>query len=388
MSTTLANINSLINDKRRDTSNDAVDMTAEGFRAINSTLQIWQQQHDWPWTITSSNIDYNEGITRYAVPADYKAAIDLKPYRIPRSVEFTYTSPNSFDSDTIRTKRFTIEQTDQTENIRIKYAGDSAFVHALTSYDSDGLWVASGDASAISSNTYDWYDLGGSTRFTAAAGTSMVLTNSTMPSKDFSKYEDRSNLYLNIELPDVTNFTSVSLKWGTDASNYYTSTSTTDYLGDSAIAGWNKMKFGWAAATEVGSPDASDITYAVITVAYGAGVTGTFRVENLFISENVPLTMKYYSTNMITDISAGDKLQIFNDAAATGDTPLWTGKWDMITETFVSSVMETIFWITGEYNDKALSESNIQKLIGPMKQQFPTRRRRVELLITADINKK
>lgn len=361
-------------------------MEGEGYRAINSVLQLWQTEHDWPWTITKTNIDYNEGITRYAVPSDFKAAIDLEPYRTPRTTEFVYTSPNSFDSDMVRTRRFTIEQTDQSENIRIKHSGDHTLIHGLTDYDSDGTWAASGDATGLADDTYDWFDLGGSTKFTASSGTSMVLTNSTISSKDFSKYEERGSVYLNVNLPDVTNFTSVSIKWGTDASNYWTVTSTTDYLGDAVAAGWNKFKFAWPSSS-TGTPDAADIQYAQITIAYSSGVTGTFRVENMFVSENVPLTLKYYSINMTYDVSETAQAQLFTSGTATTDYPLWSGKWDMVTEAFADSVLEIIFWMTGEYNDRAVAEHNIGKIIGPLKAQFPSRRRKVELLITQDINK-
>ena len=60
MTTTLNDLNTVINDRRRDTGTNSIDMTTVGFRAINSTLQIWNGVHDWPWTIKTVN--FNTGV--------------------------------------------------------------------------------------------------------------------------------------------------------------------------------------------------------------------------------------------------------------------------------------------------------------------------------------
>ena len=47
MSTTLSDLNNLINDRRRDSGSNSIDMTTTGFRAIKSTIDLMQQVHDW-----------------------------------------------------------------------------------------------------------------------------------------------------------------------------------------------------------------------------------------------------------------------------------------------------------------------------------------------------
>lgn len=390
MSTTLANINTLVNDRRRDDTANSIDMTGDGFRAVNGALQIWDQQHNWPWQIFKTEIQYNEGITTYNIDSSlaFKALIDLRPSRgTENSNEFYYVSNNKFDSDSIRTNRFAIKTESQNQYLRLNYTGEQATLNASSSLDSNGTWVGATAISNVATDSYEHFSQGASVKWDYS-GTTGTLTNSDMSSTDVSRYAQRSTVYFDVYLQSVTNFTSFTLKVGSSSSAYITGSITTDYLGNTLVVGWNRCKLVWdGTTTVVGTLDNTAWNYIQVTVAYsGNPSTSSNRIENFFISENIPITLEYYSHFMSNDISASADVQVFNDSAATGDLALWSGEWDYVNEAFVNSVMEIITWMTGESSDRNTSVERIRALVDPLKSRMPSKRRYPEMSLVADIN--
>lgn len=384
MATTLADLNNLINDRRRDTGSNSTSMTGDGFRAINSVINLWQQMHDWEFTIEKQIIQYNEGITRYALNSDNKRARDIKYYKGSQTQNFDMVGGGVFDSQTLKTHRFGFETIGQTERIRLKANGNKADITTATSYNGDGTWIGASGASNIATDSYECFEQPASTSFDLTTATAATITNSTVSSKDISSYENRGNFYFNIYLPTITSLTSITIKIGSSASNYWTTTVTTDYIGDSFSANnWNKCKGTFT--TSVGTPDASAITYIQVTLTYSGATTATgYRIENFFVSENVPILYEYYSNNFCYDVSGTTKVSIFNDSAATTDYPLFSGKWDYISEPFINSVLEIIFWMTGEYNDFTIARTKVLEIVTDLKKQLPSKKRYPEMQFTLE----
>lgn len=393
MSTTLAEINALINDRRRDSTSNTIDMTGDGFRAINSVLDLWSQSHDWPWTIKDVKFNYNSGIDWYSldtIASDFKTPLTLKPYKNEnKSEEFWMVAQSKFDSAQTKTRRFAITDMNGKQYLRMNAGyGNKVSVHTATQYNNDGTWVGDTAISNVSTDEYEGFELPTSVKFDYS-GTSGTLTNSTMTSVDLNSYADRSNLYLDLYIPEVENFTSVTIKFGSGAGDYYQITTTTDYLGETPSEDneWYRFKFSWNSPTTVGSPDITAIDYIQITLSYSVDQSATgFRIQNIFISENVPVVLTYYSNNMVYDVSAGIQTAHFTDSGDTTDYPLWSGKWDVVTEAFINSVLEIIFFMTGEYTDFGISKQKINEIVEDLKQKHPSRRRKPATFITVDLN--
>lgn len=389
MTTTLATINALVNDRRRDTTALSVDMTAEGFRAINGTLQTWNQEHDWPWQLESTLIQYNDRITRYNIPTswDFKALVNIRPYK-PTQVadDLYYVGQTKFDGDTTHAHRCAVEIKGQAQILRCKYQGWSQDIDAMSSYNSNGTWVGATAISAVATDLYDSFEQPSSISFNYS-GTSGTLTNSTLTAMDLSRYVGRSNFFVNFNMQSVANFTGITLKIGSSASNYITIAATTDYLGNTPTIGFNKFGFAWSGTTTVvGTPVYTAITYAQITITYSSNPsTIQNNLENLFVTENVPMTVDYYSNNMVVD-TTGAKTQIFTDATHTTDTPMWTGTWDFVNEPFITSCMETVSYLTGEQNDEADAFAKAGKHLEPLKARLPSKRRYPQFQMSPDVN--
>lgn len=390
MSTTLANLNDIINDRRRDTSSNSVDMTTDGFRAIVGALQVWDSEHEWPWQITKTAINYREGITTYRLASslNFKAVIDVRLTRaFENKIEFEYVSNNRFDSDTIYTKKIAIKTEDQKQYLRLKYTGATLVINQASDVTSNGTWVGATAVSNLSKDSYESFNGNTSLKFDYS-GTTGTLTNSTITAIDVTQYAQRSGIYFDIELKSITSLTSITMKFGSSSANYITGAVTTDYLGNSFVLGWNRVCLEWSGTTTVvGTLVNTAWTYAQVTIAYSVNPTTVGNhVENFFISENVPMTLEYYSHNTCYDVSGTVAVQVFNDAAATTDYPLWSGDWDLLNETFVNSVLEIIFWMTGENDDRAVAITRIQSFVAPLKAKYPSKRRYAKMQLSADIN--
>lgn len=395
MSTTLSYLNTVINDRRRETGTSSVDMSTVGFRAINSTLQIWNEVHDWPWTIQKINFNYNAGIDAYpldTIVPDFKYPLTLKFYKPNNKIsEFVMVSPLRFDSAYLFTRRFAIDVSGRLQTLRCKSIdGNSASINTATAYNQNGTWIGASAISTVTTDNYEGFGLPTSTSF-VFNGTTGTLTNdgntySTFCPVDLRSYNNRSNLYFDINFGSVTNLTSLTLKWGTDSSNYYQATATTDYLGNAFTTGWIRIKIPWSSPTQVGTPTDQTTNYLQLTVTCsGSTNLGIVRVQNFFVSENVPLTLTYYSTSMV-QTSSGTLSQVFSNAANTTDLPLWSGRWDMASEPFIDSVLETIFAITGEYSDMGIAKAKIVEIVTPLKQRYPSQRRYPTMQIITDTN--
>lgn len=387
MATTLADLNSIINDRRRDTTSHSIDMTGDGFRAINGALDVWNQIHDWPWQIETTVLKYHSGINSYTLPSRFKAAIDLRPSKSP-STEFRMVSQNSFDTKKIYPNRFAISTKDRKQRLLIQHAeGASVLLHALNSLSSNGTVTAGGDISNLTADQYESYLGKGSLKFDYS-GTSGTITITGLNPMDLSRFQDRSAAYLLFNPSVVSNFTSISLKIGSGPSDYYSITATTDHLGDDLVANQaNRIKFNWANQSTTGSPDITAIDYLQITIVYGSDPSATaMRVEDLFISEDIPLQFDYYTTNMVYDVSGDAYISNFNDATATTDYPLLSGDWDYAREQLVTSVLQYIFFMTGEFTEYQVVVNNIEELVKPLRDKLPSKRRKPEFALVPDVN--
>ena len=382
----LNNINTLINDRRRDTTSNSIDMTAEGFRAENSTLNEWNRLHDWEWQIEDTIINYNEGITVYSAPSGFKAPIDLTKHKPPKTKEFDRVSETAFESSTLTTNRFAIQTIGQTDYLRIKTSGDWAQITTLSSTASTTTTVA-GAMSALGVDSYESYSVGASLKFDYS-GTSGTMTIDLGSAIDLSRFQGRSGIYWDTNFSAYTNWSNITLRLGSSSTNYWTAAVTTDHLSRTPTGGqWNRHGFQWTSLTKVGSPGIAAIDYIQIGVNFSVDPALTdCRIENLFIAENVPLKFEYYSNNMVVAVSSSAKTQTFSSATATNDQPLWSGKWDWVNEAYVNSTLENIFWMTGEYNDLAVAQNKIAQIVEPLKRVLPSRRRYPETVMKFDIN--
>lgn len=154
-----------------------------------------------------------------------------------------------------------------------------------------------------------------------------TILNSGLTSENLTDDYNLSSWILDFKTPEITNLTSVTFYWGSDSSNYYSVTQTTNYDGGAFTADFNNtLKFAWSGATVTGTPDKTAIDYIRIDINYGAGQTNqtSYKLDNLRLVRPEVLTLHYTSWNVGTS-SGGTQLKVFT---ATTDIPYFSGQYD------------------------------------------------------------
>jgi hypothetical protein len=387
MAVTLTNIKNELDDQRRDSSADTFDIETEGLRAINRALRELNRKHDWYQKTTT--IDFYGEVDDYATPSDYKshAPISLRK-QTDHSSNFNYVRNERFD-EYCAVSRFSnmFSEGHISGNVRlkIKTSGTVLTLHAAEDHDANGTWVGANGAGNVTTDNNEKKVGAGSINFDLTSATAATLTNSTMTAVDLSSVEDVSKVFMWVYLPTVTNLTSVEFRFGSDASNYWTETITTDQLGDSLVAGtWNRIAADWDSS--VGSPDSSAVDYIQFIFNYSSAATDTdFRINNLIVSQKVPLTFEYYSKNMVLDNGDSTTEMETFDGNDDSDTLLFHD--DDLLDVIVDMSMPNVFRQQEEGNADLSTANNLRfESLREMQERHPTKRLKPTSYISVSSN--
>lgn len=172
---------------------------------------------------------------------------------------------------------------------------------SLTSASADGSsWVLFGDATSVAQDIDDFVKGAGSLKFniSAAGGTTAGIQHSALNPVDMTDYfGGTSAFFIWVKINSTTNLTNYILRFGTDASNYYSKTVTTQADGTAFVAGWNLLKFDVSSYSTTGTPTNTNIKYFVIYMTKTAGkVSETdYKFDWLVLKRGVIHYVDYYS---------------------------------------------------------------------------------------------
>ena len=172
-------------------------------------------------------------------------------------------------------------------------------------------------------------------------------------------------------LPDVSHATSFTFFWGSDSSNYWSATVTTDIDGEAFVANnWMNLAFDWSTATQTGSPNSSALNWWRLDFNFSAGQTNITkcRYDTLRVAKPETLTFYYLSWHVGTDTTG---TEIFKFGATT-DIPFFSGKYDHY-KTAVGHQMASIYF----YNARLIpfaqaEEAQATKALERARRIFPT----------------
>jgi len=258
----------------------------------------------------------------YAIASDVKGTrlIDIYPQvrRLPRDIwtqaynqAFDVAKENIFNS----LNMFTVSFNTGIKTVRINapFLNPPVIINQAESITSNGTWAVSGTASSLEVDNVNYVQGAGSLSFDVTSG-SAILTNSTMSSIDLSSFVGQSSLFSYVYVPTGSYLTSVTMKWGSSASDYYSSTVTVNQDNVAFVNGWNTCKFDWATASTTGTPDDTAINYVQVTLV----VTGTMygcKVNGINSILGSILDYEYYSTCLFRNSSTGAFQENISDDA-------------------------------------------------------------------------
>lgn len=263
-------------------------------------------------TIRSARIEnaiYSH-VYNYAIASDVKGdngIIDIKPIGFrSRLDEVNARTSREFSSRRDR-DTFSIEIVNGIKTLKLsKKVGTHTVLHGMDSLVSEGTVTGSGDVQNLDTNTLEKVAGYGSIQFGLSGATGQGVITIALPSNiDLSSIEDVGALFNWLSFPDATRLTNIVLRWGTDSSNYWYKTITTPH--DRAAFESNVFtlqRADWVSATEVGTPDATQIKYLAILINYtGVAPLSNVRLDNITAGGGEAFEATFYSDRFFKSVS-------------------------------------------------------------------------------------
>lgn len=314
-----------------DSSNGTLS-TANIVNFLNEGLRRIRRRTEIPTSLYVTEMFLMNGIYTYALPAGYTdyASINgtgvlpdnLDFLRIERETDFyrAFLHVNSYSESRNGSNRGALINL-----VNPALATPTVNLATEASGAGQGTWVAdvASDATNVRTDTLIFKVGSGSVEFDIDVSQSVndyaQLTNTTMTAVDLSgtNVANIGTMTVFVYLP-TANFTSFTMNWGSDTSNYYTQTVTTQINGGAFVAGWNTLGFDWSTVTPAqttGSPDNSAIDYLLFRATYPNTMTDQVgvRINGIYMREKRLVDFHYYSDYLIIDGVTGQPKEYFTD---------------------------------------------------------------------------
>jgi hypothetical protein len=185
--------------------------------------------------------------------------------------------------------------------------------------DSTTNWSTGDDATSLTADTLKYKTGSASLKFkidkTLSGNQRATLKLQISPSLDLSSYVNLGNFFLNLYMVNTTGFSSITLKWGQNISNYYWVSQTVNADGTLYNNSWNEFIFDWNNANVIGSPTSNNVSYFEINIDYNESQFASpqwWNLDTLQIISPDRFILRYYSQNVITDSSGNLKKDFSN----------------------------------------------------------------------------
>ncbi len=145
-----------------------------------------------------------------------------------------------------------------------------------------------------------------------------------MTAVDLSSFVNSGTLFNWAFIPDSTNITGFTARWGSSISDYFEQSITTNFNGQGFNNGWNRLGFNWDGATTTGTPDSTAINFIYLQMTYDVAQADMNDVRFDDVEMKLPEVLEnhYYSKFFAQDASGnpkagfadGDDATLFQDA--------------------------------------------------------------------------
>lgn len=373
MSVTISSLFSNFNTYVGDSSTDRIT-DAERYQYLTEATAWLLEELGNEHMVSTYAMNYLDGIHKYKITssvADLLIGADLRREEEFQTQSFTRKSPREIAEDIGQgsgESSWAVERTDGDAYLIVNH--NSRYLpKTISDFDSltsaGGTWAldaVTSDGTNLTVDTNEMKQGSASLNFDVTVAQSgnnrATLSNSTLTSMDLSDYENLGTFSLWVYIPVITNFSSVTLYWGSSDSAYTSLTKTTDHNGSAFVVGWNRLTFDWASGTVTGSPDFTAVDYCRIDFNYAAGYSNTtdFRVDDLVLVRPEKLTFHYISYN-VGFVSTSDSTEI-TAFTATTNVPFFSGRYDQYRHP-VAHKAASLAFLSLRLRQEALDEDNL-----------------------------
>lgn len=175
-------------------------------------------------------------------------------------------------------------------------------LNSCDTFDGNGTWTAGTNVTDVATDNLNFVEGTGSVRFDLTSTTGYI-ENSAMDAVDMTDLDPEGELYLWVWMPTGSEFNSVTLRWGSSASDYWEATATVAQDGTAFATGWNLLAFSWP-SSDTGTPDVSSVTY--LRVAFDCdSAQNPVRIDAVTSSLGQLFEVGYYSKYLFRDAVTG-----------------------------------------------------------------------------------
>ncbi len=245
-------------------------------------------------TATIANTIHSS-IYDYQLPSDLKGSKIINIYSQTGSINpISKVYTTNFEVNKL-TNTFAVKYNSGTKTLKYSSSGLGSGT-TIDTLGAVGGWAATADCENLEADSNNYKSGNSSLKFDlSGASTSGYLETSTLTSVNLSSTKQEGSIFLWVYLPTSSIITNFILRFGSGAGAYWSKTETTQTDGTSFIDGWNLLRFNWSSATKTGSPDASAISYARITITYDGTASNDLRVDNMVYRYGELFSIDYYS---------------------------------------------------------------------------------------------
>jgi hypothetical protein len=272
----------------------------------------------------------------YDLPNDVKAdaVVDLRPQVTDSRGEFeTYDllSPEEFDRrKKTETGIFTIYDDDLTRRLRISADVEDQTLQVDALEDTGwGTWDTDGvNDSDVKVDADDFIEGTGSIRFQTDTGdttdSTIGIQKDSVTAFNISPYLARGQAFVDAKLTVAdTGIHQISLRLGSDSSNYYQINDSNQNDCSDFQAGWNKIRWDFQNKTTVGTPADTAIDYAALFWSRDTTTTALLHLndtdwgfDNLVLKRGKYYLLSYYSRFVWQDTAFALSENSSNDSHA------------------------------------------------------------------------
>ena len=309
---------------------------------VRSNLKIDPQKKIWSdpdlnryinegqrWVLNDANVEWQSSQTvGYLVPVldyqEYRASIDDLPEnffstkikklikaRASNGTDITF-SDWAIYSNSVATAPSVISEYANRFFLNAGYQTGATYttLHAMDTYDGDGTWAGTNDATTVATDASTYKEGTGSVSFTVDVSNSTsnkaTLTNSTFTSVDISSNDlNDGGIILWAYLTDATEIRSFEVLFGSDSSNYYSAKSyAKDVQGFNYKDGWNRIFIPTINRRTTGTPDMTAVDYLQVNIEFDSSEADqtSCRIDNIqYVDKYIEYWYARKASNMAAD---------------------------------------------------------------------------------------
>lgn len=316
----------------RSSFSDPNGVIADAIRTVASNVDLIEAKRVVPLTPA-----LYVGDNLYQIPDDVSTITDISPAggrRYENEAGFTLTDPMTIARDYGNTGvDYAIEYRMGLKLLRVQpgiVSDTPVILHDCNSLTDGGAVTASGDAGNLGINTVFYLNGSGAIDFDITPSTGNAYVTFTLTDAvDITSLTRDGSFTAGIYVPEdlVGKVTSISIRVGSSASDYYQMTATKTSYGGNFVEGYNIVRFERRIATVTGTPVDTAIDYIRVGIAHtattpvigvkidavaghkGLGYNLSYYSQYRFISETTGLAIEFP-----TNVGLLDKVVIDNDA--------------------------------------------------------------------------